>query len=39
MLWWSDVIMSMFEVFIDDIDLTEQKNSYISESKTFLYTY
>ncbi len=31
--------MSMFEVFLDDIDLTEQKNSYISESKTFLYTY
>lgn len=25
MLWWSDVIMSMFEVFLDDIDLTEQK--------------
>lgn len=31
--------MSKFEVFLDDIDLTEQKNSYISESKTFLYTY
>lgn len=31
--------MSKFEVFLDDIDLTEQKNSYINESKTFLYTY